>query len=208
MRDLLYHFTSGENLRKILEEDQIRGNTIHDGLYGVSLTRDRNLNLMKSYAISGQKPYRLGLDRAKLAQRCRIIPYRDEYLRERHKAVRYKCPTLSRINYCDVWTDTNESEEFLIGDMRPLLGYLVEIAVDSLNIIDDMEVENGNGNSQAYWDIMKGTFNREYDMADSDWKNPVRLPKSVRFVEIDSERPHYSTDYVVERPQPKVRRAA
>ncbi|MFA5490861.1 MAG: hypothetical protein WC284_16900 [Candidimonas sp.] len=185
---MLYHFTSGDSLRKIINEDMLEDRTTHeiDGeiFDGVSLTRDHNLNLLATYAVSGHKPFRLGLDRDKLKQKYKIIPIRDKNYQKFHKAKTHKSNYLSNIMMHDVIVPVNESEEFVVGSINPLTRYWKELVVDP-NFIDIIinhnDGEDYDENEQTLMDIMYGTFRMYKEHA----KRPIRLPNTVDFYETD-----------------------
>jgi hypothetical protein len=134
---LIYHFTSGDHLRRMLKTNRIKcGASTHvvhgtlkrdeEGRYqlvdgkevsGVSLTRDRSLDLLKTYAVAGQKPFRIGLNYTKLRQNYRIVPVRDIRYFNIHKAEQVYNAFISRMNYGPTHTDSNEAEEYAIGDI-------------------------------------------------------------------------------------------
>lgn len=133
----VYHFTSADGLRNILKHDVISiGASKHvlgdRELYGVSTTRNPFFNIENTYAISGKKAWRIGLDYRKLKQRFKVIPIRDEYLRALPRGVRKKSKLFGN-HYTHVGHD--ENEEFVIGDITPLSNYITSIAVED-NFVD------------------------------------------------------------------------
>lgn len=77
---LLYHFTNSSSLKKILEKDIINGSFMYekDGieLYGVSTTRNKNLNYDRK-----RNNIRITLDGDKLSNNYKVQP-RDYWERE------------------------------------------------------------------------------------------------------------------------------
>jgi len=218
---LIYHFTNGENLRQILEQNAINaGASTHEvGNYkkdidengkpiftlvnkriikGISFTRDRNLDLLKTYAASGHKPYRLGLNYSLLRMNHKIIPVRDNNYFQIHKGTHLYNRVLSSYNYGETRTDSNEAEEFLVGDIKDLTKYWSELAVDLIKMeqVDShfYDSTDQDQNTQFYVDMVKGTFGKNYGRVN----DPVYLPKSVKFVEINYDMPHPNTDNVIQ----------
>ena len=77
---LLYHFTNTNSLNKILEEDKMNGSFMYEEndveLYGVSTTRNKNLNYDKN-----KNNIRITLNGDKLSNNYKIKP-RDYWNRE------------------------------------------------------------------------------------------------------------------------------
>lgn len=138
---VLYHSTQLESLYEILDSDEIRANTGHriekardwpiraqdadsrGYISGVSLTRDHRFARRWRSRWHNNSPGRndggviLVLDATRLRQKYRIIP------------IAFWTGRASR------WVDDtarakgDESEEFLIGSIKPVLPYLVQIEV-------------------------------------------------------------------------------
>jgi hypothetical protein len=144
----VYHWTSAEYLRKIIQSDQIElGASTHmlngKKLHGVSLTRNPFLDLANTYAVSGRKPWRIGLDYQKLRQNIRVIPIRDEYLRSKVKGERYKQATYGKYY---TMKSHDESEEFALAPIN-LSRYITSIGFDDSCMdftIDPKDVQNGH----------------------------------------------------------------
>lgn len=148
----VYHWTSAEYLRKILEQDVIDvGASTHKlngkTLRGVSLTRDPFFNIENTYAVSGRKPWRIGLDYQKLRHNLRVIPIRDEYLRNKPRGVRAKeelrMGFLGQV-YGHDYKSHDEAEEFALGPI-PLSKCISSIAFEDQYLdftCDPQDVEN------------------------------------------------------------------
>ncbi len=116
----VYHWTSAENLIKILRDDQIdvgaathqiNGHTVS----GVSLTRNAFFDMSKTYAISGRKAWRIGLDYRKLRHRYKVVPIRDDYLQVFPRGTN---------------PASDEMEEFVLSDITNLTSFVTSIGVD------------------------------------------------------------------------------
>jgi hypothetical protein len=130
----VYHWTSAENLVRILNEGQINvGASKHElggkTLHGVSVTRDGWLDLSNTYAISGRKAWRIGLDYNKLRQRNRVLPIRDEYLRGKPMRTTQAVGSdiFGRGGYKQT-VSSDEAEEFVLNDIS--LSYMTSLAVE------------------------------------------------------------------------------
>lgn len=113
--NLLYHFTTANGLRGILDDNRILANTTHivnrRSLNGVSLTRDANFDYETT------KPFRLTLDPTILQRQHRVLPVRAGEVQHIHKA--------------DAQNDQygNEAEEFVVGAITHLDRCLRGVAV-------------------------------------------------------------------------------
>ena len=133
----VFHYTSAENLRAILTSDRIEtGASKHEvgdqTLYGVSTTRNRHFDISNTYAVSGKKSWRIGLDYRKLRERFRVMPIRDEYLRKVPRGKRTKQQNslgLFGPRYSQL-VSSDEMEEFVLGDIAPLSRFITSIAVE------------------------------------------------------------------------------
>jgi hypothetical protein len=131
----VYHFTSAEYLIKILQSDCIEvGASPHklngQTLEGVSVTRNKFFDISNTYAVSGKKPWRIGLDYRKLRQRFKVEPVRDEYLRTKPKSVVRKTGLGLFGRSYDERVSSDESEEFVLGSIQPLGKYITSISVE------------------------------------------------------------------------------
>lgn len=133
----VYHWTSAEYLRQIIDQDQINiGASTHQlngkTLHGVSLTRNPFFDIQNTFAVSGRKSWRIGLDYQKLRHNIRVIPIRDEYLRNKPAGVRAKQEIRAGI-FGQVLghehVSHDESEEFALGDIN-LSRYMTSIAFE------------------------------------------------------------------------------
>lgn len=91
---------------------------------GISMSRNQWLYLPATYHEGGFKPFRIGFNRRRLAADHRIIPYRDWYLR-RHPIARTQIDPVTKRRVVP-----DESEEFVIGNIRPFWHYVDEIAIE------------------------------------------------------------------------------
>lgn len=134
----VYHWTSAERLIRILNDARIEtGASTHNlggkTLHGVSVTRDAFLDLTNTYAVSGRKAWRIGLDYNKLRERLRVLPIRDEYLRDKpmRGVSRRGTDIFGRGGYQQS-VSSDEAEEFVLGDIP--LDYFTSIAVEDAHV--------------------------------------------------------------------------
>lgn len=113
---------------------------------GTSMTRNPWLDLKTTYAVGGDKPFRIGFNQRRLQADHQIIPFRDWYLRKHAPVTRRRDPVTKQIVLPD------ESEEIVVGDIRPFWHYVDEIAFDRAVLDDSMAryIVGGYLNSTEY----------------------------------------------------------
>lgn len=158
----VYHWTDTEGMIRILHDGQINlGASTHTlngkTLHGVSITRDAFLDLSHTYAVSGKKPWRIGLNYERLRQSYRVVPIRDDYLRNRPRGVWGK--RKHRGGYVE-HLPHDEMEEFVLSDIAPLDRFVTSIAVEHRWI--DGTVHPGEVSSDPDY------FEEEFDINDED----------------------------------------
>lgn len=159
----VYHWTTAASLMRILADDMISvGSSTHniDGktLSGVSVTRDAFLDLSQTYAVSGRKVWRIGLSLDRLRHNLRVMPVRDEYLRNKPRGATIK----QRAGMSDFYqsSSSDEREEFVIGNIGPLSRYITSVAV----------LEDSVDPTVTPWEFDKDPdyYESEYDMDRDD----------------------------------------
>lgn len=143
---VLYHFTDSAGLERILSEDRLasgaKAHTVNGKeTYGISVTRDRYLDLQNTYAVAGKKCWRIGLDQAELARRYRITPVRDDYLQDKPRGERGERD--ARIGFFSLGYKErfshDEMEEFIVCDeIENISDYIVSLAVEDRWVDIDM----------------------------------------------------------------------
>ncbi len=130
----LYHWMTRDKAEYCFKHDEMPGRWEHylpvegDDYSGNSLSRNKRLHLYGDYRVT--------LDQAKLAARYKIIPVDGEYVfhgnpkrfpwRDATGVKRFSPPgdhIRSRKNYYDA----DLAEEFVIGDIKQLHKYLIEV---------------------------------------------------------------------------------
>lgn len=132
----LYHWTSGEHFRRILTSSVLRGNTPIEyagrQIEGTSTTRNPFFDIMATYAVAGNKPWRLGFSKRKLSNDHKIIPYRDPQYRDTPKTLRRKEDVLYGFKKIGTKTvSSDESEELVVGDVYPIWHYMTSLGLDA-----------------------------------------------------------------------------
>lgn len=209
----IYHWTNAEYLRRILHDGHLKaGASTHkingQTFEGVSMSRNKFFDITHTYAVSGIKAWRLGFNLQRLKSDHRVIPIRDEYLRNVPRQGQGAKPDLfgSKYDLKTPATSSDEMEEFVIGDIYPIWHYLTSIAVEDRHIDVDYtpdetenwdyeEFDNGVGgmsqeDQEMLFDLLAGSvfgkagFKKAFG---KDARHAVRVPETVPFLVIDRE---------------------
>jgi hypothetical protein len=205
----LYHWTNASNLRSIMRRDLIRGETTHEVndklVSGVSLSRNPFFDIQDTYAVSGVKAWRLGFNYRKLSYDHKIIPIRDDRYTMKPRGVRGAEPVM--VGYrkiADRPVSSDESEEFVVGDIYPLWHYLSSIAVEARHIDptlhpsemeDDFDMDQRQAvttsDQHLLYDFIAGTIFgtgqefRKWNATGKHRKSAIRLPDHLPLLVID-----------------------
>ena len=169
----LYHWTDAESLRQIMRSGVLHGNTEHtingQKVAGVSMARNPFFDISSTYAISGIKAWRIGFNFQKLRYDHKIQPVRDDYLHDvpRQQTIKAHALTNKKVS-------SDETEEFITGDIFPIWTYVTSIAIEDRHIDVDYhpretaewdyeEFDNGVGgmsqeDQELLFDILAGTY--------------------------------------------------
>ena len=169
----LYHWTDAESLRQIMRSGVLNGHTEHQingqKIAGVSMARNPFFDISSTYAISGIKAWRIGFNYQKLRYDHKIQPVRDDYLHDvpRQQTIRANTLTNRKVS-------SDETEEFVTGDIFPIWNYVTSIAIEDRHIDVDYhpretaeweyeEFDNGVGgmsqeDQELLFDILAGTY--------------------------------------------------
>ena len=209
----IYHWTNAESLRRILHDGHLKaGASTHNlggkKLEGVSMSRNPFFDITNTYAVSGIKAWRLGFNLQRLKYDHRVIPIRDEYLRgtPRQGAGRQPDPFGSKYDLKAPRASSDETEEFVIGDIYPIWHYFTSIAVEDRHIDVDYtpdeteewdydDFDNGVGgmsqeDQEMLFDLLAGSvfgkagFEQAFGRSA---RGAIRLPKGTPFYVIDRD---------------------
>ena len=202
----IYHWTDAKGLRKILSSSTLTGNTIHKiagkDVAGVSFSRNPYFDIQHTYAIAGDKAWRIGVNLQRLKADHRITPvrfgpYQDIPRQKSISAANFLAPDFIDFNKR---TSSDEMEEFCYGDVHPIWHYISSLAVEARHIdvelhpetFDDPEEDTDGidwctrADQELVFDIMAGTLYGKKPYAQAWPANKarrvlVRLPPSLPF---------------------------
>jgi hypothetical protein len=199
----VYHWTTADALRMIFKTQTITGRTPHTindaTVQGVSLTRNAFFDIQDTYARGGIKAWRIGFSLQRLKHNHKVVPMRYAPYRNKPRNQTYREPIdtiAGTLGMRDVSSD--ESEEFLIGDLTNIWKYVTSISVEMRHVDvtmhpsqvdwDDEPFSNiqstTRDDQELLFDIMAGTVygNEGYK---ASWgkrrRAPITLPPNVKF---------------------------
>ena len=202
----IYHWTNAESLRAIMRSGVLSGTTEHvingQKVVGVSMARNPFFDILNTYAISGIKAWRIGFNFQKLRYDHKIQPVRDEPY---HDIPRQKSIQGHYLSKKTVSSD--ETEEFVTGDIYPIWHYVTSIAIEDRHIDIDYhpreteewdyeEFDNGVGgmsqeDQELLFDILAGTYFGEagMDRAFQDHRPlAIKIPVPLKVIDRDSHQ--------------------
>ena len=202
----LYHWTDAESLRQIMRSGVLQGQTEHtingQKIAGVSMARNPFFDISSTYAISGIKAWRIGFNFQKLRYDHKIQPVRDDYL---HAIPRQQTVRADPITNRKVSSD--ETEEFVTGDIYPIWNYVTSIAIEDRHIDVDYhpretaeweydEFDNGVGgmsqeDQELLFDILAGTYfgaDGMHRAFKDDRPLAIKVPVPVKIIDRDTHR--------------------
>lgn len=202
----LYHWTDAESLRQIMRTGILQGHTEHtingQKVAGVSLARNPFFDISSTYAISGIKAWRIGFNVQKLRYDHKVQPVRDEYLHgvPRQQTIRANSLTNKKVS-------SDETEEFVTGDIYPIWHYVTSLAIEDRHIDVDYhpretaewdyeEFDNGvGGMSQEdqglLFDILAGTYfgaDGMHRAFQDERPLAIKIPVPLKIIDRDSHR--------------------
>jgi hypothetical protein len=144
----VYHWTDADSMRKILHQQMIRvGACTHkingETVFGISVSRNQYFDIEHTYAVSGRKAWRIGLDYNRLRQRFKIIPVRDSRYQNIEKTKMFQHPMLGQ-------TYSDESEEYILNDVP--LSYVTSVAVEDRWLDPYIHPQDAYANGTVEWE--------------------------------------------------------
>lgn len=202
----LYHWTDAESLRQIMRSGVLHGNTEHtingQKVAGVSMARNPFFDISSTYAISGIKAWRIGFNFQKLRYDHKIQPVRDDYLRDvpRQQTIKAHALTNRKVS-------SDETEEFVTGDIFPIWNYVTSIAIEDRHIDVDYhpretaewdyeEFDNGVGgmsqeDQELLFDILAGTYfgaDGMHRAFQDERPLAIKIPVPLKIIDRDTHR--------------------
>lgn len=221
----LYHWTNAEYLQQIIRSDVVKGSTTHKingkAVRGVSLSRNPFFDIQDTYQVAGTKAWRLGFNYQRLRADHRVIPMRDDQYRDIPRGKRRQEKLFYGMSFTPVgihMASSDESEEFVVGDIYPVWHYLTSIAVEDRHVDlsmhpNEMEDEDEStemarqtvtkADQHMLYDLVAGTiFGRSpaykaWSTTGKHRSSAIRLPSHVRFLTVDrsTHRVHDFRDF-------------
>lgn len=201
-----YHWTDAESLRQIMRSGVLHGNTEHtingQKVAGVSMARNPFFDISSTYAISGIKAWRIGFNFQKLRYDHKIQPVRDDYLRDvpRQQTIKAHALTNKKVS-------SDETEEFVTGDIFPIWTYVTSIAIEDRHIDVDYhpretaewdyeEFDNGVGgmsqeDQELLFDILAGTYfgaDGMHRAFQDERPLAIKIPVPLKIIDRDTHR--------------------
>lgn len=202
----LYHWTDAESLRQIMRSGVLHGHTEHEingqKVAGVSMARNPFFDISSTYAISGIKAWRIGFNFQKLRYDHKIQPVRDDYLHGVPRQQSIKAHAL-----INKMVSSDETEEFVTGDIFPIWSYVTSIAIEDRHIDVDYhpretaeweydEFDNGVGgmsqeDQELLFDILAGTYfgaDGMHRAFQDERPLAIKIPVPLKIIDRDSHR--------------------
>ena len=201
----IYHWTNAKGLRQILSSSTLVGNTDHDiagkQVSGVSFSRNPFFDIQHTYAINGDRAWRIGVNVQRLRADHKLVPIRYGPYRDIARQRSISNASFLKPDFIDFskTTSSDEMEEFCYGDVHPIWHYMSSLAVEARHIdvelhpeaFDDPDEAEGidwcsRADQELVFDIMAGTLygKKPYAQAWPDNKGRkalVRLPPALPF---------------------------
>ena len=201
-----YHWTDAESLRQIMRSGVLHGNTEHtingQKVAGVSMARNPFFDISSTYAISGIKAWRIGFNFQKLRYDHKIQPVRDDYLHGVPRQQSIKAHAL-----INKMVSSDETEEFVTGDIFPIWNYVTSIAIEDRHIDVDYhpretaewdyeEFDNGVGgmsqeDQELLFDILAGTYfgaDGMHRAFQDERPLAIKIPVPLKIIDRDTHR--------------------
>lgn len=202
----LYHWTDAESLRQIMRTGHLQGHTEHtingQTVAGVSMARNPFFDISATYAISGIKAWRIGFNYQRLRYDHKIQPVRDDYLQSVPRQTSIQAHALINKK-----VSSDETEEFVTGDIFPIWNYVTSIAIEDRHIDVDYhpretaeweyeEFDNGVGgmsqeDQELLFDILAGTYfgaDGMHRAFKDDRPLAIKVPVPVKIIDRDTHR--------------------
>ena len=202
----LYHWTDAESLRQIMRSGHLQGHTEHtingQKVAGVSMARNPFFDISSTYAISGIKAWRIGFNYQRLRYDHKIQPVRDDYLQSVPRQTSIQAHALINKK-----VSSDETEEFVTGDVYPIWNYVTSIAIEDRHIDVDYhpretaeweyeEFDNGVGgmsqeDQELLFDILAGTYfgaDGMHRAFKDDRPLAIKVPVPVKIIDRDTHR--------------------